>query len=107
SSAFNNAREKFEEQSPAVQRAIIAGGSVLIALFFISIPWGYVSDSQDHLNIFSENRGLIQGLLRASRSSKEPSPLPPPMTMDALKSKVEIVLKDNRLIPDQIGDMQV
>ena len=104
-STFNNLREKFESQSPTIQKAIIGGACALVALFLISFPWGYISDSQDHMTQFGENRGLIQGLLRASRTAKEPSPLPPPMSADALRSRVDAVLKDNRLVPDQIGEI--
>src|ERR1700748_922379 len=77
--AFNTLREKFEAQSPTVQKAIIAGATALIALFFLSFPWGYLSEAQDHMVEFADNRQLIEGLLHASRAAKEPSPLPAPM----------------------------
>ncbi|MGZ3721421.1 MAG: hypothetical protein ACXVA9_00740, partial [Bdellovibrionales bacterium] len=81
-STFNNLREKFEAQSPTVQRSIVTGAGIFLALFLISFPWSYISDSQDRMAEFEDNRGLIQGLLRASRAAKEPSPLPPSMTSD-------------------------
>jgi hypothetical protein len=105
-STFNNLREKFEAQSPTVQKAILGGAGFLVVLFLFSFPWSYISESQDHMAEFEDNRGLIQGLLHAARAAKEPSPLPPPMTTDQLRSRVEMVLKENRLIPDQIGEMQ-
>lgn len=105
-STFNNVREKFEAQSPAVQKAILAGLAILVFLFLISFPWGYISDAQDHMAEFEDNRQLIQGLLHASRAAKEPSPLPPPISPDMLRARIEGVLKDNRLIPEQIGEMQ-
>ena len=105
-SAFNNVREKFEAQSPTIQKAIIGGICLFVAIMLLSFPWGFLSDSFDHMTQFEENRGLIQGLLHASRAAKEPSPLPPPVPFEALKSRVEQVLKQTRLIPDQIGEMQ-
>lgn len=105
-STFNNLREKFEAQPPTIQRAILAGALVLVALFMLSFPYSYISTSQEYLNQFEENRGLIQGLLRASRSAKEPSPLPPPSGPDMLRGRVENALKENRLVPDQIGEIQ-
>jgi hypothetical protein len=104
-STFNNLREKFEEQSPTAQRAIIFGAVCLVALVLLSFPYGYISQSQTHMDDFETNRGLIQGLLRASRAAKEPSPLPPPMGADALKSRVEALLRDSRLVPEQIGEI--
>jgi hypothetical protein len=105
-STFNNLREKFEAQTPVVQKAIVTGAGVLFALFLFSFPWSYIDESQTHMTEFEDNRGLIQGLLHASRAAKEPSPLPPPMTAEQLRGRVEMVIKENRLIPDQIGDMQ-
>jgi hypothetical protein len=105
-STFNNLREQFEAQSPNVQKAIIAAAGVLLALFLISFPWGYISESQSNMALFDDNRSLIQGLLHASRAAKEPSPLPPPVTGEMLRSRVDMVIKENRLVPDQVGDMQ-
>lgn len=107
SPAFNTAREKFESQTPTVQRAIIAGTAVVVALFFLSFPYGYLSTSSEYMTQFEENRSLIQGLLRASRSAKTPSPLPPPIEGDALKGRVSAILTQNRLLPEQMGEMQM
>jgi len=105
-SLYQTARERFESQTIQVQRAIVIGGSLLAAAFLLSFPLGYISSSNDQMAIFEENRTLIQGLLRASRSSKESSPLPPPMSSDQLRSAVDRVLRDQRLVPEQIGEMQ-
>ena len=104
-STFNNLREQFEAQSPAVQKAIIAGVMFLSFMFLISFPWSYIGESQVHMEGFEENRGLIQGLLRASRAAKEPSPLPPPMNESMLRSQIEAIQTENRLIPEQRGEI--
>jgi hypothetical protein len=102
---FNNLRERFESQTPTVQRAIIYGGAALVVLMLLSFPWSYISESQDLLSQFEDNRGLIQGLLRASRSVKEPPPLPPPMPADMLRVRIDGIIRENRLNPDQIGEI--
>jgi len=102
---FNNLREKFEEQSPPAQRAIVAAAIVLFSLFLLSFPYSYISSSQDYMSIFETNRTLIQGLLHASRAAKEPSPLPPPLPAEALKQRVEGALRENRLVSEQIGEI--
>lgn len=104
-SAYNTLRERYESQTPPVQKAMIAGGLALAAFIVLSFPMSYISSSSDALAQAEENRELIQGLLHASRSAKEPSPLPPPMSVDTLKSNVERVLRENGLLPDQIGQM--
>lgn len=105
-SAFNSAREKYESQTPAVQRAIIFGALGFVALIILSFPMSYISSSGDYLSQFQDNRNLIQGLLRASRSAKETPPLPPPMPYEALRSNVDRALREKGLLADQIGDMQ-
>lgn len=102
---FNNMREKFEEQTPPIQRAIITGAIVIASLVLLYFPYGYISSSQNYMEVFESNRILIQGLLHASRAAKEPSPLPPPLPADQLKQKVESALRENRLVPEQIGEI--
>lgn len=106
SPAFNNLREKFESQTPTAQRAIIGGAAGAVVIMLLMIPWGYISTSSDYMSQFEENRELIQGLLRASRSAKTPSPLPPPLDATNLRGRVDGILRTNRLMPDQIGDIQ-
>ncbi len=105
-STFNTLREKFESQSIGRQRGIIASAGVIVVLTLLSFPWGYYSASNEHLHIFEENRTLIRGLLRASRTSSEAPPLPPPKSFDDLRSQVERALRDARLVPEQIGEIR-
>lgn len=106
SSAFNNAREKFESQSSTSQRLIAIGGTLLLALIVLSVPYGYIEQSNLNLGFFEDNQKLITGLLKASKSAKEPSPLPSAVPTDMFKSRIETVLRDARLLPDQIGEIQ-
>ncbi len=105
SSTFNNLREKFESQTPTAQRGIVIGLSALAVLFLLSFPYGYYSASQDYMNQFEENRGLIKGLLKASRSAKTPSPIPPPLDAGSLRGRVDAILRSNRLLPEQMGEI--
>lgn len=105
SSAFNNLREKFESQTPTVQKAIVAGAGLVVLIFLLSFPFGYFSTSREYMSQFEENRSLIQGLLRAARSAKTPSPLPPPMDSGTLRGRIDAILRTNRLLPEQIGDI--
>ena len=89
------------------QRLIVAVAFALVALFLLSFPYGYISQSNDHLAQFEENRSLIQGLLHASRAAKEPSPLPPPVPAESLKARAEAIMKESRLVAEQMGEMQV
>src|SRR5690606_8698370 len=55
----------------------------------------------DSLVLFEENREMIQGLLRASRSANEAPPLPPPMSADTLRGSIERMVRENGLLPEQ------
>lgn len=106
SSAYNTLRERFESQTPEVQRAIIVGGLVFFTMIVLSFPMAYISSSQDYLDQFEENREMILGLLRASRNASGPAPLPPPMPADAMRSTVERVLRNSGLVEEQLGAME-
>ena len=106
SSLFNTARENFESQTPPVQKAIIAGAISLVVLLVFSFPYGYLSESSDFMTSFEENRGLIQGLLRASRTAKESSPLPTPVDTSQLRELIQQVMREKKLVPEQIEPMQ-
>ena len=105
SSLFNQLRERFEEQTPTTQKALTLGGAALIALVLLSFPLGYLSTSRENITQFEENRALIQGLLRAARSAKEPSPLPPPVSAQMLKGTLERVLREKQISPEQTGEV--
>lgn len=105
-SAYNTLQEKFESQTPGVQRAIIGGGIAVVALMILAFPMSYISSSNQSLEFFEENRSLIQGLLKAASSAKEAPPLPPPAPHDVLRSRIEQMLRSNQLLADQIGDFQ-
>ncbi len=104
--SINNLREKFESQTPVVQRAIIVGTCIFCALILLSLPYGYWSSSSDYMSQFDENRDLIQGLLKVSRIAKTTSPLPPPMDTNTLRARVDTILKSNQILQDQIGEFQ-
>jgi hypothetical protein len=105
-SAYNSLRERYESQTPTVQKVIVAALCLGALFVLMTFPWSYLSSSSDSLAQFETNRELIQGLLHASRSAKEPSPLPPPIGPDQLRASVERTLHENGLVPDQIGNMQ-
>lgn len=106
SSAYNTVREKYESQTPNRQKMILAAAGFFAALFVFMFPYSYISSGSDSLNQFEENRRLIQGLLRASRSANEAPPLPPPLSADTLRSSIERMVRENGLLPDQTSPVE-
>lgn len=104
--SFQTLKEKFEALPTTTQQAITIVSIVLATFFVLSFPYSYISTSSENLAVFEENRGLIRDLLAASRTIKEPSPLPSGLSGEALKSQLNSILTENRLIPEQIVDLQ-
>jgi len=105
-SLFMSLRERYEALSARVQKAIILAGSLIAIIFLLSFPYSYISSSQNSLSSFEENRELIRGLLKASSSLKEPSPLPPEISSDDLSSLITRSLEEFHLVPEQVGGVQ-
>lgn len=104
-STFQTLKEKFESLSASMQRAIILAVVFLVGLFIWSIPYSYISSSKESLATFEENREIIRDLLQASRTLKEPSPLPPSIGAEGLKSQASSIFTEMRIVPEQIGEM--
>lgn len=102
---FNSAREQFESQPRTTQQAILAGVGVLILVVILWTPYSYYSASQDNMAEFETNRQLIQGLLKAARIAKEPSPLPPAMPEAVMRSRIEGVFRNSQIPMGQVGEM--
>ncbi len=103
-SAYNSLREKYESQTPIVQRIILAFGALVAVLIVLWLPLSFVFSSTDKMTQFDENRGLIVGMLHASRLGKESSPLPPPIDPGGLQMQVKGALA-SKVVPEQIGAM--
>lgn len=101
-STFQTAKERFEALSLNTQRLIIVGTAVLAVLFILSFPYAYVSTSDESMLSFEENRSLIRDLLQASRTMREPSPLPAAMGVEGLRNSLQSIITESRLVPEQI-----
>ncbi len=105
-SIYMSLREKYESMNPRAQSAILAGGSMLAVLFVFSFPYSYISESRDYVTSFEENRELIRDLLKASKTLKEPSPLPPGVPPEALSQDISRALEEFHLVQEQVTPAQ-
>ena len=99
-SLYMSLREKFEALSSRTQKAIIVSGILLLGLFLLSFPYSYISESQDNMTGFEENRELVRGLLKASKTLKEISPLPPEASPEILSNMVTRSLDEFHLVAE-------
>lgn len=107
SSAFNQLKDRYENLSPSMQRFVLAGTVALIAFLFMSIPLGYFSSSSTFVEEFESKRQTIRDLLKASREAQDVPSIPIPPSPDDLRSRIEQVLAQSRLTPEQIKSVQV
>ena len=105
-SLYMNLREKYESLNPRAQKGIIAGILVCAGLFLFSFPYSYLSSSLDNMTTFEENRDLIRNLLKASRTLREPSPLPPEVSTEMMSSSITRSLDEFHLVPEQVTPVQ-
>lgn len=105
-SLYMTLREKYESLSIRTQKAILFIGLIGTLLFLLSFPYSYISSSQNSLSSFEENRSLIRGLLKASTTLREPSPLPPEIPADELGTLITRALEEFNLVPEQMGGVQ-
>jgi hypothetical protein len=102
---YSNLKEKFETQSPRIQKSIITGAVALIALVLLSFPLSYFNLSANSTKDYDSNRNMLRNLLRASRLASEAASLPTVYSVSDLKSQVQSQLGSFALKPQQIGGM--
>jgi type II secretory pathway component PulM len=107
SSMFMNLREKYEALSSRSQKLIVIGSCLCVTIFVFSFPYSYISSSQAHLKSFEETRSIIKDLLKAAKTLKEPSPLPPEVPGSILTGDITHSLDEFRLVPEQLGGVQL
>ncbi|MCB0349748.1 MAG: hypothetical protein KDD38_01110 [Bdellovibrionales bacterium] len=100
---YNNLKEKFETQSPGVQKAIVSGVAIFIALILLSFPISDINSSSTSIEDYDSSRSLLRSLLRASRLASEASSVPPPFSVADLKAQVQSQLGSFALKPEQVG----
>ncbi len=107
SSAFNHLRDRFENLTPRGQKAVMAATVLILGFLVFSMPYGYWSESQTSVKGFEDRRNIVRRLLKASRESADIPDIPQAPTPEALRTQIEIYLKEVQLIPEQIKSVDV
>lgn len=107
SSLYNQAKDRFENLSPSMQKLTLIGAVVLIAYLFLSIPLGYISTSNERVTEFETNRQLIRDLLKVSRETQDVPNIPPAPPMEVIQSRVAQEIQNARLLPEQVKGTEV
>jgi hypothetical protein len=107
SALFIKTKDRYENLTPPVQKAVMAGVSLLIVYLFLSIPLGYFSTSSESVTDFESKRDLIRSLVKTSREAQEVPNIAVPPDVNSLKSQIDGQIQAARLLPEQIQATQV
>lgn len=107
SSLYQQARDRFENLSPVLQKLSVFFAALLLILIFLSFPWGSFSNSASSVTQFEEKRSLIRDLLKVSRDANETPDIPAPPDMESLKMRAQNYLQTAQLLPEQIKSVEI
>lgn len=106
STAYNQLKDQFQNQSPRSQQLIIFGASFLVILIIISFPYRFLSSAYDQVSMYEDQRGLIHDLFKIQQDSQASTGLNPGPSLSSLQSRVDMELKNSMLAPEQIKSIQ-
>lgn len=107
SGAYNQMRDRYENMSPSMQKLTLVGGSALVALLILSIPYSYYNQSTQYESEFESKRSTIRELLKVTRESSEVPALQPAPDMNSLKGMIDNQIRNANLLPEQIKGTEV
>lgn len=106
SSAYNQLKDKYDNLTPNIQRAVFYGSIAFIILIFLYIPYSYYDSSTGYESTFKVRRQLIRDLLKVSKEVQEAPDLPMPPSADSLKTQIDSQLQAARILPEQISGVE-
>lgn len=107
SSLYNQAKDRFENLSPVMQKLTLVGVAALVLYIILSIPLGYISTSNERVAEFETNRQLIRDLLKVSREVQDVPNIQPAPPMEVIQSRISQEIQNARLLPEQVKDSSV
>ena len=106
-STYNALRDRFQSQTPIVQRMIVIGVSGVLALIILSLPYGHLDTSHENVSEFESKRSLIRDLLHVQKEINETPEIPQPPPIDSIKTRIEADLQAAQLLPPQMKGVNV
>jgi hypothetical protein len=106
SSLYIELREKYEEMSPGAQKAVTAAGVGIALLIVFAIPLSNLSSSMTNVASFEESKQTLRDLLVVQRELAQTPDVPPAPPADQIKQRVQTILNDAGLAPEQIHEVK-
>lgn len=105
SSTYAQFMEKYEELSPQAQKGVQIGAVALAAMLVLSIPMSYLSTASENLASFEEVRELTRDLLKTERKARNLPDYGQGVAGDALRSRIESIIDQAKVQPDQKSNL--
>lgn len=107
SPAFQQLKDRYENLTPNLQKAVNLSTVAVIVIIFISAPWGYFMQSVSNLDEFLSKRSLIRELLQTAKEVNELPEIPQSPVAEEFKSRVESELQSARVVKELIKSIEV
>lgn len=107
SSLFIQMRERYENLTPPMQKATLAGIGLFLFYILFSIPYGYFSSSSEAVTSFEDKRQLMRDLMKVSREAQDVPNIPMPPDVSSLKSQIDGQIQSAQLLPEQIQSTEI
>ncbi len=104
SSFYNSIREKYETLPVTTQKGLLVGGILCLVVLLLSIPYSFISSSNNYITEYEETRHLIRALLKTRNLGGGP-PLPKGLSTSQMGEGVKTNLSQSELIDDQLDRM--
>lgn len=101
SESYITLKERYDNLSPNIQKALQATTVLLVVYFIYSIPSGFVSSADEHMSFFEENRTLTRDLIRAGRIARTTAMPPPAPDYNSLQQQVDAIMTRERVLAEQ------
>lgn len=102
SSLYIQSKERYEELSPNVQKALKYAGSFFVLYFVLSFPLSWLSQASENRTDYEENRELIESLLEVQNELKNSLDVNININPSELQSTIQQMLGNSNLTQDQI-----
>jgi hypothetical protein len=102
STAYIQLREKYEELSPPVQKAVIWSAIGFIVLIVFSMPLLNLQSASQSVSAFEESKETLRNLLAVQREIAQAPDVPVAPAMEQIQSRVQSILTEIGLATEQI-----
>lgn len=101
--SFIQAKERYQNLSPTMQKIVMACGVSFAALFVLAIPLSLLSSSSESVDNFENNVSLVRRFYRVQRELQTTPMVPETPPAGEISNQVQSIVQAAGLSPEQIN----